>query len=162
VVILDPPPALGAISLAVMRAANALLVPVPPTVVDFTSTTSFFAMLHETMGVLEERGMPVSLRWMRALATRVDENKSIQREILELMRSVFGDLLLRTPLKDSAEIDNASARLMSVYELEQPVTSRETYRRCMTYLDGVNHEIETQIRLTWPSHADRLREEGVL
>lgn len=162
VVILDPPPALGAISLAVMRAANALLVPVPPTVVDFTSTTSFFAMLHETMGVLEQRGMPVSLRWMRVLATRVDENKSIQRELLGLMRSVFGDLLLRTPLKDSAEIDNASARLMSVYELEQPVTSRETYRRCLTYLDGVNGEIETQIRLTWPSHADRLRQEGVL
>ncbi len=45
VVILDPPPALGTISLSVMRAANALLIPVPPTVVDFTSTTSFLAML---------------------------------------------------------------------------------------------------------------------
>ena len=32
VVILDPPPALGTISLSVMRAANALLVPIPPTV----------------------------------------------------------------------------------------------------------------------------------
>ena len=39
-----------------MRAANALLVPVPPTVVDFTSTTSFLAMLSESMGVLAERG----------------------------------------------------------------------------------------------------------
>ena len=57
VVILDPPPALGAISLSVMRAANALLVPIPPTVVDFTSTASFLAMLHETMGVLAERGL---------------------------------------------------------------------------------------------------------
>ena len=38
VVILDPPPALGTISLSVMRAANALLIPIPPTVVDFTST----------------------------------------------------------------------------------------------------------------------------
>lgn len=58
VVILDPPPALGTISLSVMRAANALLVPIPPTVIDFTSTISFFAMLHETMGALEERGLP--------------------------------------------------------------------------------------------------------
>ena len=41
-------------------------------------------------------------------------------------------------LKDSAEIDNASARLMTVYELEGPVTSRETYQRCLTYLNGVN------------------------
>jgi chromosome partitioning protein len=162
VVILDPPPALGTISLSVMRAANALLVPIPPTVVDFTSTTSFLAMLYETMLTLGERGLPVDLRWMRLVATRADEQKSMQRELLGLMRNLFGDMLLRTVLKDSAEIDNASARLMTVYELEHPVTSRETYQRCMTYLNGVNAEVETQIRLTWPSHVERLRAEGVL
>lgn len=162
VIILDPPPALGTLSLSVMRAANALLVPVPPTVVDFTSTTTFFAMLHETIGVLEERAMPVDLRWMRMLATRADEQKSMQRELLGLMRNLFGETLLRTVLKDSAEIDNASARLMTVYDLEQPVTSRETYLRCLTYLNAANAEVETLIRLTWPSHADRLRAEGIL
>jgi chromosome partitioning protein len=162
VVILDPPPALGTISLSVMRAANALLVPVPPTVVDFTSTTSFFAMLHETMAALEERGLAIDLQWMRILTARADEQKSIQRELMGLMRTLFGELLLRTVLKDSAEIDNASARLMTVYDLEQPVTSRETYQRCLTYLNAANAEIETQLRLTWPSHADRLRAEGVL
>lgn len=162
VVILDPPPALGTVSLSAMRAANALLVPIPPTVMDFTSTTAFLAMLLETMGVLKERQMPVELQWLRVVATRADEQKSMQRELLSMMRNVFGDTMLRTVLKDSAEIDNASARLMSVYDLEQPVTSRETYQRGMTYLNGVNAEVETLIRLTWPSHAKRLREQGVL
>jgi len=162
VVILDPPPALGAISLSVMRAANALLVPIPPTVVDFTSTTSFLAMLYETMLTLQERGLPIDLRWMRFVATRADEQKSMQRELLGVMRSLFGETLLRTVLKDSAEIDNASARLMTVYDLEQPVTSRETYQRCMTYLNGVAAEVEMQVRLTWPSQAGRLRAEGIL
>jgi chromosome partitioning protein len=162
VVILDPPPALGTISLSVMRAANALLIPVPPTVVDFTSTTSFLAMLYESIGVLEDRGLPINLRWIRFLATRADEQKSMQRELLQIMRNLFGESMLRAVLRDSAEIDNALARMMSVYELEQPVTSRETYLRCLTYLNAVNAEIETQFRLTWPSHADRLRAEGVL
>ena len=162
VVVLDPPPALGTISLSVMRAANALLVPMPPTVVDFTSTTTFLAMLHETMAVLEERGMPIDLAWMRLVATRADEGKSMQRELLGMMRTLFGERLLRTVLKDSAEIDNASARLMTVYELEGPVTSRQTYQRGLTYLNGVNAEVETLMRLTWPSHAGRLRDEGVL
>ena len=162
VIILDPPPALGTVSLSVMRAANALLVPIPPTVVDFTSTTSFLAMLHESIGVLEERGLPIDLRWMRFLATRADEQKSMQRELLQVMRNLFGESMLRTVLRDSAEIDNASARMMSVYELEQPVTSRETYQRCITYLNAVNAEIEMQVRLTWPSHAARLRAEGIL
>ena len=162
VIILDPPPALGTISLSVMRAANALLVPIPPTVVDFTSTTTFLAMLYETMRVLEEQGLPIELNWLRMLATRADEQKSMQRELLGVMRNLFGEVLLRSVLKDSAEIDNASARLMTVYDLEGPVTSRETYQRCLTYLNAVNAEVETLIRLTWPSHADRLRTEGVI
>ena len=162
VIILDPPPALGTISLSVMRAANALLVPIPPTVVDFTSTTTFLAMLYETMRVLEEQGLPIELSWLRMLATRADEQKSMQRELLGVMRNLFGEVLLRSVLKDSAEIDNASARLMTVYDLDGPVTSRETYQRCLTYLNAVNAEVETLIRLTWPSHADRLRAEGVI
>ena len=162
IVILDPPPALGTVSLSVMRAANALLIPVPPTVVDFSSTTSFLAMLHESMGVLEERGLPIDLRWIRFLATRADEQKSMQRELLQVMRTLFGETMLRAVMRDSAEIDNASARMMSVYELDQPVTSRETYLRCVNFLNAANAEIETQVRLTWPSHASRLRAEGVL
>ena len=87
---------------------------------------------------------------------------SMQRELLTLMRSVFGESMLRAVIKDSAEIDNASGRLMTVYELDQPVTSRETYQRCMTYLNAANAEIETQIRLTWPSQVEKLRSEGVI
>jgi chromosome partitioning protein len=162
VVVLDPPPALGTISLSVMRAANALMIPTPPTVMDFASTTSFLAMLYETISTLNENGLPVALNWIKMVASRTDEQKSMQREILGLMRNLYGDAMLRSVLRDSAEIDNATARLMSVYELEQPVTSRETHNRALTHLNGVNNEIEIEIRKTWPSHAERLAKEGIL
>ena len=162
IIILDPPPALGTISLSVMRAANALMIPTPPTVMDFASTTSFLAMLYETISTLNENGLPVALHWIKMVASRTDEQKSMQREILGLMRNLYGETMLRSVLRDSAEIDNATARLMSVYELEQPVTSRETHNRALTHLNGVNGEIEIEIRKTWPSHAERLAREGVL
>src|SRR3546814_12949554 len=76
------------------------------------------------------------------------------------MRKVFGNAMIRTPLKDSAEIDNATARLMTVYELNGPMTSKQVRDRCLTYLDGVCAEIEVDIRSTWPSHLPRLRKEG--
>lgn len=160
IVVIDPPPALGAISLSVLRAATALVVPVPPTVMDFSSTAAFLAMLDETMQVLEERGLAPDLAFLRFVASKVDENKSMQKELLGLMRQLFGHALLRTPLKDSAEIDNATARLMTVYELDGPITSRTVRDRCLTYLNGVNAEIELDVRATWPSHAARLRKEG--
>ena len=162
VIILDPPPALGTISLSVMRAANALLIPLPPTVMDFSSTTSFLNMLAETMEVLQSNGLPVDLSWIKFVFSRVDEQKSMQKMISGLIRKIYGDSVCRAMMRDSAEIDNATGRLMTVYELEQPATSRETHNRCVTQLNAVNKEIELEIRKMWPSHADRLVAEGLV
>ena len=159
-IIIDPPPALGAISLSVLRAANALVVPVPPTVMDFSSTAAFLSMLDETLEVLASHGMAYELAFLRFVASKVDENKSMHRELLALMRQLYGHNLLRTSLKDSAEIDNATARLMTVYELDGPTTSKAVRDRCLAYLDGVNEELELDIRSMWPSHRSRLRREG--
>jgi chromosome partitioning protein len=161
VVVLDPPPALGAISLSVLRAANALVVPVPPTIMDFSSTAAFFAMLSETIDELRQHDLAPSLNFLRVVASKVDDNKSMQKELLALMRQVFGIAMIRTPLKDSAEIDNVTARLMTVYELDGPMTSKAVRDRCLTYLNGVNSEILVDIRSTWPSHAANLRKEGL-
>jgi chromosome partitioning protein len=157
VIVMDPPPALGAISLSVLRSANALVVPVPPTVMDFSSTAAFLSMLDETIEQLAERGMAPELQFLRFVASKVDENKSMQKELLQLMRTLFGHAMVRTPLKDSAEIDNATARLMTVYELDGPATSSQVRNRCLGYLDGVNSEIEVDIRSMWPSHQAALR-----
>lgn len=157
VVVLDPPPALGSISLSVLRAANSLVVPVPPTVMDFSSTAAFLSMLDETIEQLAERGMAPELQFLRFVGSKVDDNKSMQRELLNLMRTLFGHAMIRTPLKDSAEIDNATARLMTVYELDGPATSPAVRKRCLGYLDGVNSEIEVDIRSMWPSHQAALR-----
>ena len=160
VVVLDPPPALGAISLSVLRAANALIIPVPPTVMDFSSTASFLTMLDETLNTLASRDMAPDLSFVRVVASKVDENKSMQKELIQLMRQVFGLAMIRTPMKDSAEIDNVTARLMTVYEMNSPMTSKAVRDRCLTYLNGVNEEILLDVRKTWPSHVERLRKEG--
>ena len=159
-VILDPPPALGAISLSVLRAANALVIPVPPTVMDFSSTAAFLTMLDETLNQLASRDLAPDLNFVRIVASKVDENKSMQKELLLLMRQVFGLAMIRTPMKDSAEIDNVTARLMTVYEMNGPMTSKSVRDRCLTYLNGVNEEILLDVRQTWPSHVERLRKEG--
>lgn len=159
-IILDPPPALGAISLSVLRAANALVIPVPPTVMDFSSTAAFLAMLDETLTQLASRDLAPDLNFIRVVASKVDENKSMQKELIQLMRQVFGLAMIRTPMKDSAEIDNVTARLMTVYEVNGPMTSKAVRDRCLTYLNGVNEEVLLDVRKTWASHVDRLRKEG--
>lgn len=163
IVILDPPPALGMISLAVLTAANSMIIPMPPSMIDFSSTASFLSMLATTMKQLEElRGKRPIYNFVRLVASKTDDGKSMHREIMKMAQRLFGAAMLRASLKDSAEIDNASSRLSTVYELEGPITSHEVHARCVGHLNAVNREIEIEIRRTWPSHEAALRREGML
>lgn len=162
IIILDPPPALGLISISALVAANALVIPVPPANIDFASTSHFFGMLIDTLDTLRGHGVDPSYQFVRVVLSKLDERKSTQTAIAEMMHKIFGTYLMTVPIKDSAEIDNASARFETVYEQPGPLTSREVYRRCLAYLDGFNRDLETLIRRTWPSHHEALRESGLM
>ena len=155
VVIMDPPPALGMVSMAVLQAANSMVIPVPPSLVDFASTVSFIDMTRTTMKQLEQlagRGRP-AYNFIRLVGSRVDESKSMHREVLSMMRQVFGGSMTQSVMVTSAEIDNASSRMKTVFELEKPVTSHEVYNRCMKHLNDVCQDIEQDVLRMWASRA---------
>ena len=162
VVLLDPPPALGMISLSVLRAANALLIPAPPSNIDFASTAHFLKMMEATLSELAKFGGERSYSFVKILASKMNDQKSAHVAIKRMMDAVFPQDMLQSVLKDSAEIDNATANLSTVYELTGPSTRTDTHKRCRAYLDAVGREVETLARKTWPSHHRALRKEGVL
>ena len=162
IVLIDPPPALGMISLSVLHAANALVVPVRPATIDFGSTAHFFTMLIEVLTDLQKHGLTSEYKFVNLVINDMDENKSSHRDIKDMMQNLFGNLVFQTVMKDSAEIDNAGGRLMTVYDLNEPITSRDTHNRCLKYLNQLNRELEVKIRSTWPSHTQSLRQEGAI
>lgn len=162
VIILDPPPALGMISLSVLRAANALLIPAPPNNIDFGSTAHFLKMMTATLNELSSVGGARDYSFVKILATKMNDNKSAHIAIKRMMDAVFPSDMMQSVLKDSAEIDNAAANLRTVYETVGAAARTETHKRCRAYLDQVGHETEILIRKTWPSHHSNLRKEGLL
>ena len=160
---MDPPPALGMISLNVVRAANALVVPTPPAMYDFHSTVTFFRMMEEVLSSVEDAiGEPLNYKFMKILISKFDPGKSAQEFMVNLMGEHYSRYILKGVIKDSAEIDNAGADWRTVYELEKATTSSKTYKRCLVSLNAVFKEIELLIRSTWPSHAESLEEEGIM
>ena len=162
VILMDPPPALGMLSLSVLRAADALIIPAPPNNIDFGSTAHFLKMMGTTLNELAQHGGTRDYAFVKILATKMNDQKSAHVAIKRMMDAVFPMDSLQAVLKDSAEIDNATANLSTVYELTGAATRTETHKRCRAYLDAVNREIEILIRKTWPSHHPALRKEGLL
>ena len=159
VVVLDPPPALGMISLSVLQAANAVLIPTPPGSIDFASTAAYLSMLEEVLeSLVENLGLDVRYSFVSLLATKVSPSKGAHEAMREVMARSFGGDVLPTALLDSAEFDTASVEMRSVYE--QTGARSGTHKRCRSNLDQVMGELELMIRKTWPSHRSRLRAAG--
>ncbi len=161
VVLLDPPPALGTISLAVMQAANALLVPLAATTPDFCSTVQFLSMMDQVIGQLVSAGITVDYQFVRLLCSKFDGNDPSHAMVRSIMEQAFGPALLPVPILESAEISHAALRMMTVYELEKPIGTAKTHKRCKANLDESLAQIEQLIRQGWGRVAPA-REEDVL
>lgn len=161
VIVIDPPPALGLLALSVLTAANSLAIPLRPTVVDFASTSKFLSMLRNVLQNLSQSGVDFFYHFQSLVVNGMDDSKSAHVDIVDGMRKVFSEVdFIDATMKDSAEIDNAGKEMNTVYDLLEPTTSHQTYKRAITYLDRLNHELELRVRKTWQSHRSSLRAEA--
>ncbi|OAN62177.1 AAA family ATPase [Sphingomonas sp. TDK1] len=149
VVILDPPPALGTISLAVMQAANALLVPLAATTPDFCSTVQFLSMMDQVLHQLTEAGIDVRYDFVRLICSKFDGNDPSHAMVRQIMEQAFGPALLPVPILESAEISHAAMRMMSIYELDRPIGTARTHKRCKANLDEALGQVEALVRRNW-------------
>ena len=88
VILIDSPPALGMISINVLLAADALLVPSAARMFDFSSTVQFFHMIQAYIGRIDP---DKTYRWISVLTTLFDRRYESQKQFFEVMRACFGD-----------------------------------------------------------------------
>lgn len=161
VVILDPPPALGTISLAVMQAANALLVPLAATTPDFCSTVQFLSMMDQVLHQLTEAGIEVRYDFVRLICSKFDGNDPSHAMVRQIMEQAFGPALLPVPILESAEISHAAMRMMTIYELDRPIGTARTHKRCKANLDEALGQVEAIVRRNWGRVAPASEEDVV-
>lgn len=161
VVLLDPPPALGTISLAVMQAANALIVPLAATTPDFCSTVQFLSMMDQVLAQLIQAGIEVNYNFVRLICSKFDANDPSHAMVRQIMEQTFGPALLPVPILDSAEISHAALRMMTIYELEKPIGTPRTHKRCRANLDEAMGQVEALVRQGWGRVAPAAEEDIV-
>lgn len=149
VVICDCPPSLGFMSINAMFAATGVLVPVPPSMVDFASTGSFFRMSHDVLEQIERYDpQGKDFAFFKVLVSKFNTNDQNHKQVGRLMAANFADMLLDNRMAVTTMIDAASLRKQTFYEIDASI-GRQTYRRALRYLNELNHEIEALIWAAW-------------
>ena len=152
VILLDSPPALGMISINVLMAADALLVPSAARMFDFSSTVQFFRMIHNYIGKIDANKQ---YRWISVLTTLFDQRYESQKQFFEVMRTCFGESVFQRVFFHSAEVINSAAQFVGPYEQPKP------NRKVLEMMDNVFGEIEVALLKEWPSKRSLLSERGI-
>jgi chromosome partitioning protein len=155
VVVLDCPPSLGYLSINALFAATSMVIPVPPSMIDFSSTGAFFSMMHGTMAMLAaQEQQEKSFDFVRILVSKFSTSDRYHNELSAWMRSIFGSLTLESKMVMTTAIDAAGNSKETIYEM-RPTGMKSTYDRAVEHLDAVNREIERCIREVWSSRESR-------
>lgn len=151
VIVLDTPPSLSFLTTNAIFAANGIVMPVPPALIDFASSVSFFQLLAELVRTTDQNeAAPKRFDFLGLLISKYEPNNPNHVAIHDWLRAAFArrvlvnTMSLTTILKIGADIKTA-------YEIERYEGDRRTLARAIEYLNGVNGEIEAVVRAQWPS-----------
>lgn len=148
-VVIDCPPQLGFLTMAALCSATAVLVTVHPQMLDVMSMCQFLLMMGDVLGSLKKAGATLQFDWLRYVITRFEPVDSSQVQMMEFLRSMLGNYVLRQPMLKSVAIADAGMTKQTLYEVERRQFTPGTYDRLMECLDAVNGEIEQLIERAW-------------
>lgn len=149
VVVIDCPPQLGFLTLSALVAANGLVVPCHPAMLDVMSLSQFLLMASDLMAVVRRAGARDHRDFIRFLLTRHDPNDQAEVGTAAMMRTMLGERVMTRTVLKSAAISAAGMEQKSVYEMDRSDIVRATFDRALESMDGVNAEILGLIHAAW-------------
>ena len=145
VIVIDTPPSLGMLSLNAIAAANLIVMPVVPHMYDISSSVQYFRILEQVCALYERE---INVQRLSILLTKVDNSTETLNNIA-VINGAYGELILSNRMGLTKELQKSASDQVSIYEIDQPRGSRDTYNRAIMMLDGVNAEILLAVRQLW-------------
>jgi chromosome partitioning protein len=151
VIVIDTPPSLSFLTTNAIYAANGIVMPVPPAMMDFASSVSFFQLLAELVQVTNQNEAEAKrFDFLGLLISKYEPKNPTHVAIHDWLRTAFARRVLVNTMSMTT-ILRIGADIKTAYEIERYEGDRRTLSRAIEYLNGVNGEIEDVVRAQWPS-----------
>lgn len=144
IILYDCSPSMGIISMNALYAANAIVIPSPPSMLDLSSVIQFFGMATDVLERLPKK----YYHFIRVLISKCDTSDS-GKLLTNIIRRSFGDQVLISTIPFSEAIKKCRALMKSIYETEKYSGSKSTLDRIKLQSNAVAEEIETLVLEAW-------------
>ncbi len=133
------------LALNAIAAANLIVMPIVPHMYDISSSVQYFRILEQICALYEQE---INVQRLNILLTKVDASTETLNNIA-VINGAYGELILSNRMGLTKELQKSASDQLSIYEIDQPRGSRDTYNRAIMMLDGVNAEILLAVRQLW-------------
>ncbi len=150
VIIIDTPPSLSYTTVNGILASDGLLMPLPPSQLDFLSSAQFWSLINELLThLITKRGGTKEFAFIDVLLSKVDTNDPSCSVVREWIQAAYSDAVIPIEIPKTTATSSASAEFGTVYDLDVSKVNARTYRRAFEAYERMAELIEEQIIAWW-------------
>ncbi|GCL65533.1 AAA family ATPase [Pseudaquabacterium pictum] len=152
VIVIDTPPALSYTTINALLASNGIIMPLPPSTLDFASAAQFWSLFSDlTTQLLTNRGHDKQFDFMNILLSRVDSSDATGAIVKQWIQSTYASRVTVLPMEipKSAVTASATVEFGTVYDIVKYDGNARTFKRARDAYDLMVGYIETSIQAVW-------------
>jgi chromosome partitioning protein len=149
VVIMDTAPALSFVNSNALFAVDAIVITMPPAMMDLQSAGLFFRWLVELVDLFNRVGPEKVYDFLAILMTRMKANDDVHQTISNWIRTRFPKFTISGPMLETAVLQKIGPDILTAYEVKSYEGDSRTFERAMQAMNLVNAEIEGAIQNVW-------------
>jgi chromosome partitioning protein len=151
VIIIDTPPTLSYLSMNGYMAADGLIVPIPPSFLEFASSAQFWTLFSDLITQLDEYGADLSFDFLHILLAKVEAGDEKVETASEWIRQTYGEHVLPVEIPKTRAATSTAQGMGTVYDVTAAEYdgSVQTYTKALTAYNRVVDLVEASIVQGW-------------
>ena len=150
VVVIDTPPALSYVTINALMAADGVVMPLPPSALDFASSAQFWDLFSDLSDQLvRARGHDKTYEFIDVLLSRVETSDTASSVVRQWVIEAYGDKVLPIEIPKTAVAAASSAEFGTVYDVGRGDMNGRTLNRARDAYDRMCALIEQQVQAVW-------------
>jgi chromosome partitioning protein len=152
VIVIDTPPSLSYVTINALWAANGIVVPVPPSGLDFASSAQFWSLLADLGGNLDGQSKDregKAFDFLHVLLSRVDAADPAMPAVRQWIQATYGEYTLPVEIPKTSVTSNKAAEFATVYDVQRYEGAAKTYKRAVDAYDAFVELVEQSVVGAW-------------
>jgi chromosome partitioning protein len=150
VIIIDTPPALSYTTINAFMAAEGLIIPLPPSALDFASSSQFWTLFSDlTTSLVESASLSKTFDFINVLLARVDTSDTAAGLVREWIQATYAEKVLPVEIPKTNVTSVSAVEFATVYDLAKYDGSLKTYKRARDAYDRLTDLIEQAVQSSW-------------